>query len=42
MAEDVLKNALPYVNDVRDRRRLPHEEIVRGAIVAMNPKTGEI
>ena len=42
MAEDVLKNALTYVNGERDKRNLPHEEIVRGAIVAMNPKTGEI
>jgi penicillin-binding protein 2 len=42
MAEDALKNALPYVNEARDKRALPHEEIVRGALVAMNPKTGEI
>ncbi len=42
MAEDALKNALPYVNEARDKRGLPHEEIVRGALVAMNPKTGEI
>ncbi len=42
MAEDAIKNALPYVNDARDKRNLPHEDIVRGALVAMNPKTGEI
>jgi penicillin-binding protein 2 len=42
MAEDVLKNALSYINGERDKRNLPHEDIVRGAIVAMNPKTGEI
>lgn len=42
MAEDAIKNALPYVNEARDKRGLPHEEIVRGALVAMNPKTGEI
>jgi penicillin-binding protein 2 len=42
MAEDAIKNALPYVNAARDQRKLPHEEIVRGALVAMNPKTGEI
>jgi penicillin-binding protein 2 len=42
MAEDALKNALPYVNEARDKRNLPHEEIIRGALVAMNPKTGEI
>lgn len=42
MAEDAIKNALPYVNAARDLRNLPHEEIVRGALVAMNPKTGEI
>jgi penicillin-binding protein 2 len=42
MAEDAIKNALPYVNEARDKRNLPHEEIVRGALVAMNPKTGEI
>jgi penicillin-binding protein 2 len=42
MAEDAIKNALPYVNDARAKRNLPPEEIVRGALVAMNPKTGEI
>jgi penicillin-binding protein 2 len=42
MAEEVLKNALPYINGERDKRKLPHEEIVRGALVAMNPNTGEI
>jgi penicillin-binding protein 2 len=42
MAEDAIKNALPYINEARDKRNLPHEEIVRGALVAMNPKTGEI
>lgn len=42
MAETALRNALPYINGERDKRNLPHEEIVRGAIVAMNPKTGEI
>ncbi|MGL4611855.1 MAG: peptidoglycan D,D-transpeptidase FtsI family protein [Trueperaceae bacterium] len=42
IAEDALKNALPYVNDARAKRNLPPEEIVRGALVAMNPKTGEI
>jgi penicillin-binding protein 2 len=42
MAEDAIKNALPYINDARDKRNLPHEDTVRGALVAMNPKTGEI
>jgi penicillin-binding protein 2 len=42
MAEDALKNALPFVNGERDKRSLPHEDMVRGALVAMNPKTGEI
>jgi penicillin-binding protein 2 len=42
MAEDAIKNALPYVNEARSKRNLPPEEIVRGALVAMNPKTGEI
>lgn len=42
MAEDALINALPYVNGERDKRGLPHDDSAHGALVAMNPKTGEI
>ena len=42
MAEDALQGALTYINEMRDNRKLPVEEIVRGALIAMNPKNGEI
>ena len=42
MAEDALAGALPYVNEMRAQRGLPPETTVRGAFIAMNPKTGEI
>ncbi|CAN5839347.1 penicillin-binding transpeptidase domain-containing protein [soil metagenome] len=42
MAEDALAGALPYVNEQREKRGLPLETVVRGALVALNPKTGEI
>lgn len=42
IAEDVLVGALQYVNTERQSRNLPLEEQVRGALIALNPKTGEI
>src|SRR5690606_16978606 len=42
LAEDVLAGALPYVNSDRVRVGLPLEENVRGAIVAVDPRNGEV
>jgi len=42
LAEEALKNALPYVNADRRSRGLPPESVVRGAIIALNPQTGDI
>ncbi len=42
VAERVLGGALRYVNDERERQGLPKETVLRGALVAMNPQTGEI
>ncbi len=42
VAEDVLAGALAYVNEDRRRVGLPTEEIARGALVALDPRTGEI
>ncbi|HET8984810.1 MAG TPA: penicillin-binding transpeptidase domain-containing protein, partial [Trueperaceae bacterium] len=42
LAEDVLVNALKYVNEDRVRVGLPLEESVRGAIVAVDPRNGEV
>jgi len=42
LAEDVLAGALAYVNAERDRQRLPREEVVHGAFVALDPRSGEI
>lgn len=42
LAEDVLAGSLHYVNDDRKRVGLPAEELVRGAIVALDPRNGEI
>jgi len=41
-AERVLAGALEYVNAERARRGLPEVRVLRGALVAMNPRTGEI
>jgi len=41
-AERVLAGALRYVNAERARQKLPKERALRGALVAMNPQTGEI
>ena len=42
LAEDVLAGALPYVNSDRVRVGLPLEDTVRGAIVAVDPRNGEV
>ncbi|MEX2541053.1 MAG: penicillin-binding transpeptidase domain-containing protein [Trueperaceae bacterium] len=42
LAEDVLAGALKYVNAERVANELPLEETVRGAILAADPRTGEI
>jgi penicillin-binding protein 2 len=42
MAEDVLAGALAYVNVDRARVGLPLEEVVHGALIALDPETGEV
>lgn len=42
IAEDVLKNALQYVNADRLEKGLEPADIAKGALVAINPNTGEI
>ncbi len=42
MAEDVLAGALGYVNEDRARVGLPREDVVHGALIAMDPRTGEV
>ncbi len=42
LAEDVLAGSLDYVNEDRLRVGLPTQNVVEGAIIAMDPKTGEI
>jgi len=42
LAEDVLKGALHYVNADRARVNLPAESVLKGAIIALDPRTGEI
>src|SRR5690606_8551460 len=42
VAEDVLASALELVNEDRVRVGLPLEEQVHGALVALDPRTGEI
>lgn len=42
IAEDTLREALKYINAERVKYDLPLQETARGALVAMNPKTGEI
>lgn len=41
-AEDALVGSLQYINEMRAVRDLPPEDIARGAMVVLNPKTGEI
>ncbi len=42
LAEDTLKGALAYVNDDRQRVDLPPENEVHGALIALDPRNGEI
>jgi penicillin-binding protein 2 len=42
MAEDALSGALTYINGERQLRGLPPEATVRGAFIALDPRTGEI
>lgn len=42
LAEDALAGALPYVNGERAKRNLPEETTVRGAMIVMDPRTGDI
>ena len=42
LAEDVLAGSLGYVNAERAKYGLPLETVVRGAILAMDPNTGDI
>lgn len=42
LAEDVLAGALRYVNEDRARVGLPLEEVVHGAVIALDPRTGEV
>ena len=42
LAEDVLAGSLRYVNEDRVRVGLPQESSVRGALVALDPQSGEI
>ena len=41
-AEEVLEEALQYVNAEKERKGLELEEVSRGALIAMNPHTGAI
>ena len=41
-AERALEGALKYVNAERGHQNLPVEKTLRGALIAMNPQTGEI
>ena len=42
IAEDVLRDSLAYINAERDKYGLPRAEIARGALIALEPRTGEI
>ena len=42
LAEDALAGAIDYVNADRTRNRLPTESSVQGALVAIDPRSGEI
>lgn len=41
-AEETLAGALPYINGERTRWGLQHTDVVRGALLALDPRTGEI
>ncbi len=42
LAEDTLAGALRYVNEDRVRVGLPTEERVRGSLIAVDPRTGDV
>ncbi len=42
LAEDVLQRSLTYVNEDRVRVGLPTEDVAKGAIIALDPRTGEV
>lgn len=42
LAEDVLLNALTYVNEDRRQTGNPPEEVLHGAFIAIDPKTGDL
>ncbi len=42
LAEDTLAGALDYVNSDRVRVGLPTEEVVRGSLIAVDPRTGDV
>src|SRR5690606_3445325 len=42
LAEDVLQRSLTYVNEDRVRVGLPTQDIAKGAIIALDPRTGEV
>ncbi len=41
-AEQAIANSLQYVNKRRLSKGLPKEQAARGALIALNPKTGEV
>jgi penicillin-binding protein 2 len=42
LAQNTLKNGLKYLNAQRRTIGLPPESVLKGALIAMNPRTGEI
>lgn len=42
LAEDTLVNSIKYVNEQRDRDGLPHDDLARGGLIALDPRNGEI
>ena len=42
LAEDVLQRSLAYVNEDRVRVGLPTQDVAKGAIIALDPRTGEV
>lgn len=42
LAEDVLRDALTYVNEDRRQTGKPAEDVLHGAFIAIDPKTGDL
>src|SRR5690606_36697198 len=42
LAEDVLQRSLAYVNEDRVRVGLPTQDVAKGTIIALVPRTGEV